>query len=197
MQGSVYLSKVFSAQTPLCLLLYNNAAILPKVFSGQTPLCLLLYNNAAFLPMHVLPNLVAQHFLTFDVAVWYPCLVTIFSGLRAQAAIAAFNPPELLVDGTKASTQFLRFFDVACHLIGPCPSVPMLPVLCACVCMYSSSCLMLQYMQYHGIECEILPLPTCEPNKSFNLIFQVAERLEAFKLNRYISLPCNAQTSLC
>lgn len=43
---------------------------------------------------------------------------------------------------------------------------------------------MLQYMTYHGVECEILPLPTCEPNKSFNLIFQVAERLEAFKLNR-------------
>ncbi|DBB04101.1 TPA: hypothetical protein ACH3X1_013153 [Trebouxia sp. C0004] len=41
-----------------------------------------------------------------------------------------------------------------------------------------------QYMRYHGVECEILPLPTCEPNKSFNLIFQVAERLEAFKLNR-------------
>ncbi|KAL0055706.1 hypothetical protein WJX82_003462 [Trebouxia sp. C0006] len=41
-----------------------------------------------------------------------------------------------------------------------------------------------QYMQYHGVECEILALPTCEPNKSFNLIFQVAERLEAFKLNR-------------
>lgn len=41
-----------------------------------------------------------------------------------------------------------------------------------------------QYMNYHGVECEILPLPTCEPNKSFNLIFQVAERLEAFKLNR-------------
>ncbi|KAL0040782.1 hypothetical protein WJX79_005390 [Trebouxia sp. C0005] len=41
-----------------------------------------------------------------------------------------------------------------------------------------------KYMQYHGVEYEILPLPTCEPNKSFNLIFQVAERLEAFKLNR-------------
>lgn len=47
-----------------------------------------------------------------------------------------------------------------------------------------TSCAMLQYMTYHGVECEILPLPTCEPNKSFNLIFQVAERLEAFKLNR-------------
>lgn len=41
-----------------------------------------------------------------------------------------------------------------------------------------------QYMAYHGVECEILPLPTCEPNKSFNLIYQIAERLEAFKLNR-------------
>lgn len=47
---------------------------------------------------------------------------------------------------------------------------------------------LLQYMTYHGVECEILPLPTCEPNKSFNLIFQVAERLEAFKLNRLVLL---------
>ena len=39
-------------------------------------------------------------------------------------------------------------------------------------------------MKHHGVEYEILPLPTCEPNKSFNLIFKVAERLEAFKLNR-------------
>ena len=63
----------------------------------------------------------------------------------------------------------------------------------------------LQYMTYHGVECEILPLPTCEPNKSFNLIFQVAERLEAFKLNRsdqgrldtHGSLHSHSQMSLC
>ena len=45
-------------------------------------------------------------------------------------------------------------------------------------------CDLVQYMKHHGVEYEILPLPTCEPNKSFNLIFKVAERLEAFKLNR-------------
>jgi 3-dehydroquinate synthase len=41
-----------------------------------------------------------------------------------------------------------------------------------------------QYMQHHGVECEILPLPTCEPNKSFNLVFQIVDRLEKFRLNR-------------
>ena len=45
-------------------------------------------------------------------------------------------------------------------------------------------CVAVQYMQYHGVEYEILALPTNEPNKSFNLVFQLAERLEAFKLNR-------------
>lgn len=49
-------------------------------------------------------------------------------------------------------------------------------------------CLVLQYMQYHGVEYEILALPTNEPNKSFNLVFQLAERLEAFKLNRFVDV---------
>ena len=70
----------------------------------------------------------------------------------------------------------------------------MMSLLRACFYLHSLFLLMLQYMQYHGVECEILALPTCEPNKSFNLIFQVAERLEAFKLNRYMSLLCNAYT---
>ena len=73
----------------------------------------------------------------------------------------------------------------------------MLSLLCVRFDLRSSFLLMLQYMQYHGVECEILALPTCEPNKSFNLIFQVAERLEAFKLNRYSSLLCNTRTCLC
>ena len=50
----------------------------------------------------------------------------------------------------------------------------------------SLTCLVfaLQYMRHHGVEYELLSLPTNEANKSFDLVFQVAERLEAFKLNR-------------
>lgn len=40
-------------------------------------------------------------------------------------------------------------------------------------------------MQHHGVEYELCALPTNEANKSFELVFQIAERLEAFKLNRY------------
>ena len=42
----------------------------------------------------------------------------------------------------------------------------------------------MQYFQYHKVEYELVKLPTREENKSFDLVFQVAERLEAFKLNR-------------
>ncbi|KAK9791618.1 hypothetical protein WJX73_001579 [Symbiochloris irregularis] len=41
-----------------------------------------------------------------------------------------------------------------------------------------------EYMQYHGVDYELLPLPTHEENKDFDLVFAVAERLEAFKPNR-------------
>ena len=41
-----------------------------------------------------------------------------------------------------------------------------------------------QYFKYHNVEYELVRLPTREENKSFDLVFQVAERLEAFKLNR-------------
>ncbi|KAK9819718.1 hypothetical protein WJX72_001641 [[Myrmecia] bisecta] len=41
-----------------------------------------------------------------------------------------------------------------------------------------------QYMKHHNVDYDILPVPTCEPNKSFNLVFMISERLEAFKLNR-------------
>ncbi len=43
----------------------------------------------------------------------------------------------------------------------------------------------LQYMQHHGVDYQVLPLPTNEPNKSFDLVFQVAEELEKFKINRW------------
>ena len=40
-------------------------------------------------------------------------------------------------------------------------------------------------MQHHGVDYQVLPLPTNEPNKSFDLVFQVAEQLEKFKINRW------------
>ena len=45
-------------------------------------------------------------------------------------------------------------------------------------------CAVLQYMQFHGVDYELLSLPTHEENKDFDLVFAVAERLEAFKPNR-------------
>ncbi len=42
------------------------------------------------------------------------------------------------------------------------------------------------------MEAYILPLPTCEANKSFDLVFEVARHLEIFRLNRcaYIFHTC-------
>lgn len=42
-----------------------------------------------------------------------------------------------------------------------------------------------QYFAAHGVECAILPLPTNEANKGFELVFEIARHLEDFKLNRY------------
>ena len=44
--------------------------------------------------------------------------------------------------------------------------------------------LLLQYFDAHGVEAYILPLPTNESNKSFDLVFEVARHLESFRLNR-------------
>ena len=49
--------------------------------------------------------------------------------------------------------------------------------------MLTFSCCM-QYLTHHGVKAEILTLPTSEPNKSFNLVFKVAEKMDAFGLNR-------------
>ena len=46
-----------------------------------------------------------------------------------------------------------------------------------------------QYFDANGVEAYILPLPTCEANKSFDLVFEVARHLEIFRLNR-----CAGQT---
>ena len=164
-----------------CRVQFISAQLNPTYFLLR-PLCSLLYSNAATLPVHAFPAPPCSAvFDILTVAFWHP-----YFWVPAQATVAVFHPPGLLVVDTKPSTCCLG----ASGLIGPCPSMPMLLLRYACFCLHLSLFLLLQYMQYHGVEYEILPLPTCEPNKSFNLIFQVAERLEAFKLNRYMAVQC-------
>jgi hypothetical protein len=43
-----------------------------------------------------------------------------------------------------------------------------------------------QYFDAHGVECRILPLPTNEANKSFDLVFEITRQLEEFKLKRCV-----------
>ncbi len=40
------------------------------------------------------------------------------------------------------------------------------------------------YFEHHGVEARIMPITATEPNKSFELFFQIARELDAFKLNR-------------
>jgi len=42
----------------------------------------------------------------------------------------------------------------------------------------------LQYFAVHGVEIEMLPLPTWEANKDFQLVYEVARQLEDFGINR-------------
>ena len=48
----------------------------------------------------------------------------------------------------------------------------------------------LQYFQHHQVAYELVKLPTREEHKTFELVFEVAERLEKFKLNRCERLQC-------
>lgn len=41
-----------------------------------------------------------------------------------------------------------------------------------------------QYFTHHGVEFEILALPTNEANKNFDMVFKVADQLEKFGINR-------------
>lgn len=43
---------------------------------------------------------------------------------------------------------------------------------------------LLQYFSVNGIDATMVPLPTMEANKSFDLVYEVARRAEIFKLNR-------------
>ena len=54
-----------------------------------------------------------------------------------------------------------------------------------------------QYFAAHGVECRILPLPTNEANKNFDLVFEIARQLEEFKLNRFVNVHCRAVWPIC
>ena len=61
----------------------------------------------------------------------------------------------------------------------------------------------MQYFSVNGVSATIVPLPTMEANKDFELVFELARRMEEFKLNRWGSL-CIAgivlmtlQSSIC
>lgn len=42
----------------------------------------------------------------------------------------------------------------------------------------------MQYFSVNGVDAKIVPLPTMEANKSFDLVFEIARQAESFKLNR-------------
>ena len=46
----------------------------------------------------------------------------------------------------------------------------------------------MQYFSVNGVSATIVPLPTMEANKDFELVFELARRMEEFKLNRWVSL---------
>lgn len=62
-------------------------------------------------------------------------------------------------------------------LIRPCVQ-EFIDLMCGLYCFW------LQYLDHHGVEYMILPLPTCEENKTFDLVFQIADAIETFKINR-------------
>ncbi|GAQ84996.1 3-dehydroquinate synthase [Klebsormidium nitens] len=41
-----------------------------------------------------------------------------------------------------------------------------------------------KYLEHHRVESKIIQLPFCEANKSFDLVFEVAQQIEDFKLHR-------------
>ena len=45
----------------------------------------------------------------------------------------------------------------------------------------------MQYFSVNGVSATIVPLPTMEANKDFELVFELARRMEEFKLNRWAS----------
>jgi hypothetical protein len=43
----------------------------------------------------------------------------------------------------------------------------------------------MQYFAMNGIATAIVPLPTMETNKDFELVFELVRQMEHFKLNRW------------
>ena len=61
----------------------------------------------------------------------------------------------------------------------------------------------MQYFSVNGVSATIVPLPTMEANKDFELVFELARRMEEFKLNRWASFRMTGillktlQSSIC
>ena len=43
-----------------------------------------------------------------------------------------------------------------------------------------------QYFEVHGVVIKMLPLPTREANKDFEMVYEMARQLEQFGLNRLV-----------
>lgn len=43
---------------------------------------------------------------------------------------------------------------------------------------------MVQYFETNGVEYKLVVLPTQEANKNFDLVYQIADELESFGINR-------------
>ena len=52
--------------------------------------------------------------------------------------------------------------------------------------------LSVQYFAVNGVTAAIVPLPTMEANKDFELVFELARQMEHFKLNRYATVTTKA-----
>lgn len=46
----------------------------------------------------------------------------------------------------------------------------------------------MQYFALNGVTAAIVPLPTMEANKDFELVFELARQMEHFKLNRLVAI---------
>lgn len=51
-----------------------------------------------------------------------------------------------------------------------------------------------QYFAENGITAAIVPLPTMEANKDFELVFELARQMEQFKLNRCVITAISAHS---
>ncbi len=56
--------------------------------------------------------------------------------------------------------------------------------------------LSVQYFAQNGVTACIVPLPTMEANKDFELVFELARQMEHFKLNRCASVIAHMLTAL-